>query len=132
MREFFIRLVDARNVLALYKHLRWEMKDVPHFLRGGKVSSSRLRGIVAKGDVFQIIPLIRSLTGMTVKIPEPSAVENALYRGMTRFLRKTGREISGVGFILDYLWRCAVEAVNLGILSHGKDMERDSLRAELI
>ncbi len=132
IREFFIRLVDARNVIALYKHLRWEMKDVPYFIKGGSINQSRLRSILERGDIFEVTSGIKRLTGITVKIPDPTGVENTLYRGMTRFLRKRGREISGVGLILDYLWRCSLEALNLGILFHGKDMERDDLRAELI
>lgn len=132
MREFFVRLVDARNVIALYKHLRWELKDVPYFIKGGSIKASRLRSILAREDIFEVMSIIRSLTGIIVKNPDPTGVENTLYRGMTRFLRKKGREISGIGFILDYLWRCSLEAMNLGILFHGKDMERDALRAELL
>ena len=132
MREFFIRLVDARNVIALYKHLRWELKDLPYFIKGGSIKASRLRSILDREDIFEVTLLIRSLTGITVQIPDPTGVENTLYRGMTRFLRKRGREISGIGLILDYLWRCSLEAMNLGIILHGKDMERDRLRAELV
>ncbi len=132
MREFFSRLVDARNVIALYKHLRWELKEIPHFIQGGRMNQRRFRSILEREDIFEVTSLIRTLTGIPVKIPDPTAVENALYREMTRFLRHKGREISGVGFILDYLWRCSLEVMNLGILFHGKDMERDALRTELI
>lgn len=132
MREFFARLVDARNIIALYKHLRWEVKDVPSFIKGGGIKASRLRGILEREDIFEVTSLIRSLTGITINNPDPTAVENTLYKGMTLFLRKKGREISGIGLILDYLWRCSLEAMNLGIILQGKDMERDTLRAEIV
>ncbi len=132
IREFFSRLVDARNVIALYKHLRWELKDLPYFIEGGSIRASRLRGIHEREDISEVTSLIKALTGFTVQIPHPTGVENTLYRGMSRFLRKRGREISGVGLILEYLWRCSLEAMNLGIILHGKDMERDILREELV
>jgi len=132
IREFFTRLVDARNVIALYKHLRWELKDDPYFINGGSIKASRLRSILHREEIFEVVSLIRSLTGIDVQIPDPTGVENTLYKGMTRFLRKKGREVWGPGLILDYLWRCSVEAMNLSIILHGKDMERDTLKAELV
>ncbi len=132
IREFFVRLVDARNIIALYKHLRWELKEAPSFIEGGNIKVSRLRGIHQREDIIEVTSLIKALTGITVQTPHPTGVENTLYRGMSRFLRKRGREISGIGLILEYLWRCSLEAMNLGIILHGKDMERDALREELV
>jgi vacuolar-type H+-ATPase subunit C/Vma6 len=59
-------------------------------------------------------------------------VELALYKGMTRWLRKEGREPFGAGPILDYLWSCSIEAMNLSVLYQGKDLERDIVAAELV
>jgi hypothetical protein len=33
---------------------------------------------------------------------------------------------------MDYLWRCSIEAMNLGVLFYGKDLERDIVIAELV
>lgn len=76
--------------------------------------------------------MIRALTGIKVERLEPTMVELALYKGMTRWLRKEGRDPLGVGPILDYLWRCSIEAMNLSILYQGKDLERDFVAAELV
>jgi len=93
---------------------------------------SRLRTVQRSEAVFEVAALIRKATGTVPGSTDPTAIENSLYRGMTRFLRKKGREISGVGVILDYLWRCSVEVTNLGIILYGKDIEREALRAELV
>ena len=34
--------------------------------------------------------------------------------------------------ILDYLWRCSIEAMNLSVLYHGRDLEREAVTAELV
>lgn len=132
VREFFRRLADSRNIIALYKHLRWELKEEPCFIKGGRISHRRFRSVLEKGDLFDVASLIRLTTGLTVEIPGSTAVENALYRGISLFLRRAARELSGAGLILEYLWRCSLEVMNLGILFHGKEMERDRVSAELI
>jgi vacuolar-type H+-ATPase subunit C/Vma6 len=51
---------------------------------------------------------------------------------MTRRLQRSGRDPFGVAPILDYLWRCSIEAMNLNVLYHGRDIERDAVAAELV
>lgn len=132
IRAFFVRLIDARNLLTLYKLIRWEVEGTPRFIRGGRVAERRLRENKERENIFGVISLIRMVTGADVRNPDASGVENALYTGMTRFLRRASRETSGIGFILDYLWRCSMETRNLGIVLYGGDAEREAILSELV
>ncbi len=129
---FFSRLIDARNIISLYKYLRLELKSLPPALPGGGIPEARLREAAGKGDLPAIGSLIHEFTGIKVERPEPTMVEVALYTSMTRWLHKEGREPFGVAPILDYLWRCSIEAMNLSVLYHTKDLEREMVAAELV
>lgn len=131
IRKFFMRIIDSRNVITLLKHMKWDMKAVPDFIKGGNISPSRLREAIEKRDAAGMSSIILRVTGTSVQKPEAVAVENSLYKAMTRFLRREGREPSGIGFVLDYLWMCSIEVRNLGTLLYGKDIDRDVIRAEM-
>ncbi len=132
LRELFVRIIDARNILSLYKSLRLASRDPSVFIAGGKVTVERLRDLQERDDLFATIALVRQAAGVTIAAPEPTQVEVALYRGITRFLRLEGRDPLGVGLIVDYLWRCSLEVTNLSLLFAGKDLEREAVAAELV
>ncbi len=132
MQMFFSRLVDARNIISFYKYLRLEHGELPPVLPGGSIPAAKLRELAEKGDIVAVGPMVRALTGIKIERPEPTMVELALYKGMTRWLHREGREPFGAGPVLDYLWRCSIEAMNLSILYQGKDLERDIVAAELV
>jgi vacuolar-type H+-ATPase subunit C/Vma6 len=132
LRAFFSDIIDSRNVLSLYKYLRLSPKATPAFIRGGRVSEERFNGIVGRKDPLSITPLLHELTGTRPAVAAPSDVENALYRNITFHLRKAARDPLGIGVVLEYLWRCSLEARNLSILFHGAGTDRDILSAELI
>lgn len=132
LKIFFSRLVDARNIMSIYKYLRLDHAERPPVLPGGSIGEEKLRELAVKDDIVAIGPMIRSLTGIRVERPEPTMVELALYKGMTRWLRLEGREPFGIGPILDYLWRCSIEVMNLSVLYQGKDLDRDIVTAELV
>jgi len=132
MREFFSRIIDARNIMALYKYLRFELKSAPLFIPGGSIGEMRLKEIMAKDDLPALGALVRGFTGSAVERPDPTSIELALYRGMTRWLRKEGRDPFGVAPLLDYLWRCSIEAMNASVLYHTRDLEREFVTAELV
>ncbi|MGE5894153.1 MAG: V0D/AC39 family V-type ATPase subunit, partial [bacterium] len=125
MKRFFIRIIDSRNILKLYKHLKLNMKAPAVFTPGGSIAEERMRDILDAGDLFAVGPLIQRFTGVRIDAMETARVENALYRAITRFLKQEGRDPLGIGPILDYLWRCSIETMNLGILLHGRELERD-------
>ncbi len=132
MKLFFSRLIDARNCLSLYKYLRLELKTVPPVIPGGLVPEARLLGIAKMGDLVEVGKLIEEQSGVPVERPDPTMVELALYRGITKWLKKAGRHPFGVAPILDYLWRCSIEAMNLSVLYHGKDLDREAVTSELV
>jgi vacuolar-type H+-ATPase subunit C/Vma6 len=108
------------------------VEGTPRFTKGGRISERILRETKEKENIFGVISIVRTMTGLDVEKPDASGVENALYKGMTRFLRRAGRETSGIGFILDYLWRCSMEARNLGVLLYGGESEREAIKEELV
>ncbi len=132
MKEFFSGIIDARNILSLYKYLRLSAKDPAVFIPGGTVAIERLKDLLEKDDIFEVITLIRQASGIIISAPDPTQVEVSLYRGITKYLRKEGRDPLGAALILDYLWRCSLEVMNLSLLLAGKDLEREEIAAELV
>jgi hypothetical protein len=132
LKMYFSRLIDARNILGLYKYLRLGLKVQPEFIAGGAIPEMRLKEIIKKDDLPGVALLVREYSGIAVERPDSTSIEHALYRGMTRWLRKEGRDPFGIAPILDYLWRCSIEAMNLSVLHHTKDLEREAVGAELV
>jgi vacuolar-type H+-ATPase subunit C/Vma6 len=96
------------------------------------VSVERLRETAAGKDLFSMASLVGSLTGMDRETFSPTELETALYRGITRFLKKAGRDPLSAGAVLDYLWQCSIEAMNLSTLYYGRELDREALAAELV
>lgn len=132
MRSFFGRLIDARNVLNMYKYLRLEEASPPPFFPGGTITEAQLRDAVAKENFFGISALVRDFFGIRIDAPDPTKVEISLSRAITRSLKKAGREPFGVAPMLDYLWRCSIEVMNLSVLMNTRDLERELAAAELV
>lgn len=132
IRTFFSRIIDSRNILGLYKALRLNASAKPAFLPGGGISEKRFSAILAREGLSEVSRLVREATGIRIDSPDITRVETALYRGITKSLRKEGRDPLGAGLILDYLWRCSLEAMNLSILVHTGELEREAVLAELV
>ncbi len=128
MKEFFVRIIDSRNILSLFKFLRLHPKSVPIFIPLGGIGEAVFAEIIKEND----IPRLYRLAGLKGESPGQATLEGTLYRKMTAFLRKAGRDPLGVGPILDYLWRCSIEVMNLRVLSYGGDIEREKLKTELV
>ncbi len=129
MKDFFVYIIDSRNILSLYKYIWLNGKTAPPFITGGRISETTFMKIADKKDLLEIGPLVRKLTK---KESEAANIETSLYRMVTRLLRKAGREPLGVGLILDYLWRGSLEATNLGLLLYGSEIDRGTITAEMV
>ncbi len=105
---------------------------MPSLIPGGLVPEARLSAAAKSGDLIAVGSLTEELTGVPVERPDPTLVELALYRGITGWLKKAGRDPFGVAPILDYLWRCSIEAMNFSVLYHSRDLEREAVSAELV
>ncbi|MBI5558141.1 MAG: V-type ATPase subunit [Deltaproteobacteria bacterium] len=110
IKHFFILLIDSRNIVALYKHLRWDMDRFPPFVRGGLTSEKKLRGVFAARDVSGIAPLVKHLTGREIASPAAGNIESASLRWISRALLRCAREPLSIAFILNYLWLCLMES----------------------
>jgi vacuolar-type H+-ATPase subunit C/Vma6 len=132
VREFFSYTIDSRNIMVLAKHLRWDGNLPPRFIRGGRMEERFFVRAAAKKDTAGVGAVIRRLTGRTMDSPLPVSLENSLLTGMKRFLHRARREPSGVGRILDYLWRCSLEARNLSTILTGREIGKETLAEEVI
>ena len=129
MKDFFVSVIDSRNILSLYKYIGLNGKIAPPFITGGRISETMFMNTADKKDLLEIGSLVRKLTGVE---PEAANIETSLYRMVTRLLRKAGREPLGIGLILDYLWRSSLEAINLSIILYGSAIDRGIITAEMV
>jgi vacuolar-type H+-ATPase subunit C/Vma6 len=113
IRDFFKYIIDSRNIIAVYKHIRWQMHDYPPIIRGGSVKEARLRRIFERQDISGITTLVQKLTGI---ITDAGNIENSLLKRTTRFLRETARDPLCIGVILDHLWRCHMETIKAELI----------------
>ena len=132
LKAFFMRLIDARNSLALAKLLKLETPAEHPFIPGGTVDIVKLKEILDSRSRPDTERLLREMTREEIDSADTVKLEAALYRGITRSLKKAGRSALGTGPILEYLWRCSIEAMNLGVLCYAQGLERHLVAAELI
>jgi len=132
IKTFMVRMIDARNLIRLAVSVQQETVSTPDFIAFGSLPVEQLARIQQQRDLMAVGVLVQQYAGVKVELRDPSQVEHALYRATTWYLKQAGRDPLGVGTILDYLWRCSMEAMNLSILFYGKNVERDVLANELV
>jgi len=132
LKVFFLQVIDARNILALAKLLKLGATSEHPFISGGRTDAVKLREILGRRDIQDADKLVRGFTGEKTASADLSGLERSLYRGISRSLKKGGKDSLGTGPVLDYLWRCSVDAMNLSILSYGAKLTRDIVAAELV
>jgi len=128
VKDFFVRIIDSRNIISLYKYLRLGPKTAPSFIPFGSISEPVFLRIIERKDIAEV----DRLAGTKNAGPGHLSVEIALYGKITAFLRRAGRDPLGIGPILDYLWRISLEAMNLSVLYYGRDLERETVKGELV
>jgi ATP synthase (C/AC39) subunit len=132
LREFFRSLIDMRNLVTLAKQLRWQLHEPQLFIRGGEITPERLGKALEEGNPAGLAALLAALPGMGAIPAGQENPEQQLFGWLTAKVRRLGRDPLGAGLVLDYLWRCFVEAHNLSILIHGEGLDNETLGAELI
>ena len=120
VKNFLIYLLDTRNLLALYKHLYWQVPIAPPLLNGGTLEHKDYGKIWVKRDLPGLLLLMGKRAGLSGN-PEAEGIEEFMLRGLTIDLRRRGRDSLQLGLLLDYLWRCQLTARNRGL--HLSDME---------
>ena len=132
LRDFFRSLIDMRNLVTLAKQLRWQLHEPQAFIRGGEITPERLGKVLAEGTAAGLATLLAALPDMGAPPAATLNPEPQLFGWLTGKVRRLGRDPLGVGLVLDYLWRCFVEAHNLSLSIHGEGLDQETLRAELI
>jgi len=132
INTFIVRMIDARNLIRLAVSVQQESANTPDFIAFGSVPTGQLSRIQQRKDLLSVNELVQQYAGVKLELNDPAQIEHVLYTATTQYLKKTGRDPLGIGTILDYLWRCSMEAMNLSILFFGKNVERDVIANELV
>lgn len=114
LQLFLCYLLDMRNLLAIYKHLRWQVPQPPPLLTGGGLSPGRCEELWRARDLKALLQVMRKFTGLDDD-PEQLGVEDFLLRGLSVRLQRAGRDPLQPGLLIDYLWRCRQTVRNLGL-----------------
>ncbi|MDH3998914.1 MAG: V-type ATPase subunit, partial [Desulfuromonadales bacterium] len=98
-------MIDMRNCLSVQKLWRWRLDLAPPLIDGGGIDLKRLQRIAAQQDHERFAMLVASLTGSEAASDKPLRLEQHLLNGLTRQLKRWGRDPLGLGVVIDYLWR---------------------------
>jgi hypothetical protein len=123
--------IDMRNLLAVLKHWRWQLKSAPSLLTGGDLDPERLTRVWHNRDLVFMGRMVGQLAGTPPPEIEPRSIERVLLDGLSRRLRRSGRDPLGLGVIIDYLWRCRVALCNRS-LHRGRHGYNDALLLEAL
>ncbi|OGU17779.1 MAG: hypothetical protein A2076_10750 [Geobacteraceae bacterium GWC2_53_11] len=115
MRRYIALEIDSRNLTTVAKRLRWRLGTLPPLLKGGSLPLPRLAELFERRDNAGLLHQAMRLGG-AAPYSETTDPERMLYEARRRVMRRLARETDGIGAILDYLWRCANEAANIGLL----------------
>lgn len=134
IRRFFTAFIDLRNVMTLYKHLRWGFHDARAFLSGGGLAVEQFLEASSRGDRACLDACVRELagTGVVVSASDEVALESLLLSQLTRRQHEAGRKGNDCALILDYLWSVYVQARNRALRLHAGDVDENVLARELI
>jgi hypothetical protein len=134
VRRFFVAFVDQRNVMTLYKQLRWGFRDASAFVAGGTLETARLVEGAGRGDNACLDACVREVAGDEAPaVPATEvALESRLLSSLTRALRRGAREGGAVELVLDYVWEVYVHARNSALRLHAGNVDDVVLEQELI
>jgi len=134
VRRFFAAFADLRNLMTLYKHLRWGIADATAFVPGGTIATSHMTQAEASRDAAELDRLVRSIAGRSAPplATAEGSLETVLLGSLSREVRRLGEQDGAVGTFLDYAWRVYIHARNQSILLHAGDLGPATLEKELV
>lgn len=106
--EFVRYKIDERNIMAVYKHIKWELEESPELISGGKITKERLLKAFQKCSYVMLEDIIKSLTGIETDLQN---IEDVLKKGMTLLLKRLSKSTLSNAVILHYLWVLYMEAL---------------------
>jgi hypothetical protein len=116
LRRLVGLLADGCNLTAVAKGLRWRLSGPPRLIAGGSIPPKQLEALYARRDTAAVARLATGLAGSRRSGGEEE-IEQTVLMAQYRQVRSMAREPSGIGAIVDYLWRCRNEARTIGLLS---------------
>lgn len=131
LKAFFTLFIDLRNLMLIYKRLRWTLAEPCPFITGGSIELSLLENVRDETALDELLWRVTGLETVSVAASE-GALESILLRNLTRQLLKRRRAADDAALIVAYVWRLYVQARNEAILHHGAGLERETLERELI
>jgi hypothetical protein len=131
-RHFLARFIDFRNLMALYKHLRWELKGPVVLIHGGTTDVAAFRDALVDEDGAALDALIVRATGVRISAATEIGVETKLLTALSNELNRARRQRGGDWLVPDYVWRAYVHARNLAVRHHGAAVEPSVLAREMI
>lgn len=134
IRRFFEAFIDLRNLMTLYKQVRWGFEDPAALLAGGRLDPARLREAAARRDEAWLEARAQELAADSkpVLASTESALESRLLSHLTRELRQSARTGDATDLLLDYVWSLYVAARNRSLCLHAREVDRDLLEREFV
>ena len=132
-RHFLTRFTDLRNLMALYKHLRWELRGPMVLIRGGTIDTAVFRDLVAREDRDALDALIARATGIRLTATASEiGIETRLLAALGGDLRRARRQRGGDWLVPEYIWSAYVHARNLAVLHHAAGLDPSAVAREMI
>ncbi|MDI6744192.1 MAG: V-type ATPase subunit [Thermodesulfovibrionales bacterium] len=132
LKIFFSYLIDMRNIITLYKYLRWDIARYPAFLHSGTIREKRLSRIFEKHQLSEIGNMLSMLTRIKTVELTGRNIEDMLMKGLASILKNMGKDPLCLGVILEYLWLKYVTARNLNTILYGRGLHKDLISGEII
>jgi hypothetical protein len=124
-------LVDMRNCLMIHKLWRWQVTQAPPLTAGGNIATTGLQRIWATHDEDRLASVTTRLAGEPLFSAKTVAMEQCLLKGLTRLLRRAGRDPLGLAVIIEYLWRAQLATHNQ-LLRQTLAVDREELLEEVL
>jgi hypothetical protein len=131
-RHFLTRFTDVRNLMALYKHLRWEMEGPVVLIHGGTIDVAAFRDAVIDNDRAALDALVMRAAGVRLSAETERGIETTLLTALSADLKRARREHGGDWLVPEYMWRAYVHARNLAVQHHAAGLGPAAVAREMI
>ena len=118
VRRFFTLFTDLRNLMALSKHLRWELKGPVILIRGGSLDIKALKNIIVNEDRDALDAIVAAVIGRPVTAADELSLETVLLGALSAELARARRRHGDDWLVTDYIWRRYIHARNLAVRHH--------------
>lgn len=124
-------LVDLRNLLTINKLWNWQVGQAPTLAAGGSIPPASLQRVWAAKDQERLTRLVTKRAGMTQAETTAVKMEQLLFKGLMRMLRRAGRDPLGLAVIVEYLWLTQLAQHNL-VLRQALSPDHETLLQEVL